>query len=281
MPAWPAERELILMADYIVSNPIKSMDGAFDVSGLNVIITGAAGGIGRGIAQAFAEAGANVAIFNRNSERGEKAAAELSECTSGKHMHIKCDVSDIDSVREAKKIFFENYEGLDVLVNNAGVGCQASFLSEHGLEEWHKVIDTDLHGVANMCYEFAPAMRDAGKGGTIINISSIGSTRINPKQDIAPYNVAKAGVDIFSRYLAIVLGDANVRVLSVMPGPIHSELDDQLPEDAKAAVYDVMPAHRFGEAIEVGAFCVYLASPAGVFLRGANIPFDGGMMTVA
>ena len=270
------------MAEFKVSTPIASMDGAFSVEGMNVIVTGGNRGIGRGIAQAFAESGANVVVMCRNEEKGKKAVEELSASTPGKHMYIQCDVSLHESVKEAKKKFFENYEGLDVLVNNAGVGCTAPFLSEKGLTEWHRVINTDLHGVAHMVYEFAPAMRDAGKGGTIINISSIGSQRIavSPEQHLAPYNVSKAGVDIFSRYLSIVLGDDNIRVLSIMPGPIHSDLDDDLAPAAKEAIGNIMPAHRFGEPIEVGALCVYLASPAAVFLRGVNLPFDGGMMNV-
>ncbi|MGI6218147.1 MAG: SDR family NAD(P)-dependent oxidoreductase [Coriobacteriales bacterium] len=270
------------MADYIKSTPIKSMGGAYSVEGFNVIITGGGGGIGRGIAQAFAESGANVCIMARNEAKGQKAVDELKACSKGNHSFIKCDVSNHDSVIEARKAYFEKYPQLDVLVNNAGVGCTAPFLSEHGLEEWHRVINTDLNGVANMVYEFAPVMRDAGKGGVIINISSIGSQRISVKegQHLAPYNVAKAGVDIFSRYLAIVLGDANIRVLSIMPGPIHSDLDADLPPEALKEVSDLMPAHRFGEPIEVGAFCVYLSSPAATFIRGVNYPFDGGMMTV-
>ncbi len=271
------------MADYIISKPVTSMDGAYSVEGYNVIVTGGAGGIGRGIAQAFAESGANVIVMNRNEAKGSKAVEELKEAGPGKHMYIKCDVSDHDSVIKAREAFFENYDHLDVLINNAGVGCTAPFLSEQGLDEWHRVINTDLHGVAYMVYEFAPKMVEHGTGGTIINISSIGGVRVavSDGQHLAPYNVAKAGVDIFSRYLAIVLGDSNIRVLSVQPGPIHSELDNDLPEEAISRVYDVMPAHRFGEPIEVGAFCVYLSSPAGTFIRGVNFPFDGGLTIVA
>ena len=270
------------MSDYIVSNPITSMKDAFCVAGQNVIVTGGAGGIGRGISQAFAESGANVAIFSRNEAKGLKAVEELKACSAGKHMWIPCDISDHDSVIAAKKTFFENYDQLNSMINNAGIGSKPPFLSEGGLEEWHRIIDTDLHGVAHMCYEFAPVMRDAGNGGTIINISSVGSVRtpVSPEQHNAPYNVSKAGVDIFSRYLAIVLGDANVRVLSVMPGPIHSDLDKDLPADAAQRFADLMPAHRFGEPIEVGAFCVYLCSPAATFIRGINVPFDGGQLCV-
>ena len=270
------------MADIIKSDPITSLEGAYDVSGLNVIVTGGAGGIGRGISQAFAEAGANVCIMARNEAKGAKALEELKAATPGNHSFIQCDVSSQDSVKAAKKAYFEKYPNLDVLVNNAGIGSKPPFLSEGGIEEWHRIINTDLHGVAYMVYEFATEMRDAGKGGSIINISSVGGVRtpVSPEQHNAPYNVSKAGVDIFTRYLAIVLGDADIRVVSIQPGPIHSDLDKDLPAAAIEMFENGLPAHRFGMPIEVGAFCVYLASPAARFIRGANIPFDGGLLCI-
>ncbi len=272
----------MLDPNYITSKPITSMEGAFSVEGLNVIVTGGGGGIGRGIAQAFAECGANVVVMCRTESKGLKAVEELKEAGPGNHSYIQCDISDHDSVVAARDKYFELYDYLDVLVNNAGVGTKPPFLSEVGLSEWHRIINTNLHGVANMAYEFSPKMIEARRGGTIINISSIGgvATPVSNEQHNAPYNASKAGVDIFTRYLAIVLGDYNIRVVSIQPGPIHSELDKDLPEAAKISFERDMPAHRFGEPIEVGAFCVYLASPAAVFLRGANIPFDGGQLCI-
>lgn len=267
------------MADYMTAKAITSMDGAYSVKGLNVLITGGNRGIGRGISEAFAQSGANVCIVCTNEESGKKAVEEINKY-GGHNMFIKCDVSKLEDCKAAKEAYFAEYDFLDVLINNAGVGCTAPFLTDEGYEEWQKVIAVDLNGVANMCFEFAPAMRDAKRGGTIINTSSIGSERItvSPEQHTAPYSVAKAGVNVFSRYLAMVLGDADIRVLSVMPGPIHSDLEGDLPKEAIENAYRVMPAHRFGEPIEIGAFYVFLASPAATFIRGVNIPFDGGLM---
>ena len=266
----------------VKSTPINSMEGAYDVSGKNVIVTGGAHGLGWGISLAFAQAGANVAIFCRNVERGAASLKELQETTPGTHACIACDVSSHESVIEAKKQYFEVYDHVDVLVNNAGVDTSAPFLSEEGLDEWYRVIGTDLHGVAHMVYEFAPSMVERKHGGTIINISSTGAVRtpVSDTQHLAPYNVAKAGVDIFSRYLAVALSKDNIRTLSIQPGPIHSDLDAHLPQSAIDAFEQDMPAHRFGEPIELGAFCVYLSSPAASFIRGANIPFDGGLLCI-
>ena len=264
----------------IKSTPIDSMEGAYDVSGKNVIVTGGARGIGWGISRAFAQSGANVAILCRNTERGKQAVEELRQNTRGTHACIACDVSSHDSVVEAKQHYFETYDHVDVLVNNAGVDTTAPFLSEHGLEDWERVIGTDLNGVAYMVYEFAPSMIEHKTGGLIINISSTAAVRapVNPGQHLAAYSAAKAGVDLFTHYLSIALSEDDIRAVSIQPGLIHSDLDAHLAPETLDAVEHVMPAHRFGEPMEVGALCVYLASPAATFIRGARIPCDGGLL---
>jgi NAD(P)-dependent dehydrogenase (short-subunit alcohol dehydrogenase family) len=257
------------------------MKEAYIVKGKNVVVTGGNRGIGRGITQAFAESGANVAILCRNLESGKKAAEEIGKF-GGRYTAIQCDVADIDSVKAAAAEVFRFFDNVDVLVNNAGVATKTPFLSGEGLKEWHRVINTDLHGPANVIYEIAPKMVEAGKGGTIINITSVGGQRVSGSKNHhnAPYNAAKAGLDIFSRYLAVVLGDYGIRVNSIAPGPIHSDLDKDLPPSFLETIEKELPAHRFGEPIEVGALCVYMASPAGAMVTGVNWAFDGGLLCV-
>ena len=269
------------MADYKVGKPIESMEGAFDVSEKNVLITGGTRGIGRGIAQAFAESGANVIAFGRNEERGKRTVEELSEYP-GKMAFYQCNVADLDSVKAAAAKVFADYGYIDVLINNAGVTTTTPLLDDTDLAEWHRVIDVDLHGVANMIYVFTPNMIENGIEGTIINISSSGGERVGPSAEMPPYHVAKAAVNMLSRYCGQKFGKYNIRCLALGPGPIHSDLDENLPEEAKRVFQDVMPAHRFGEAIEIGAFCVFLASPAASFIRGAStsILMDGGLTLV-
>ena len=265
----------------IKSTPIESMDGAYSVKGKNVVVTGGNRGIGRGITQAFAESGANVAILCRNLEGGKKAVSEIEKFGS-KYAAYQCDTSDHESVKAAAAEVFKLFDNVDVLVNNAGVATTTPFLSENGLSEWHRVINTNLHGPANIVYEIAPKMAEAGKGGTIINITSIGGRSVSGSKNHhnAPYNASKAGLDIFTRYLAIVLGDYGIRVNSIAPGPIHSDLDKDLPPSAIEGISLNMPAHRFGEPIEIGGLCVYMASPAGAMVTGVNWNFDGGMLCV-
>jgi len=261
--------------------PITDMSAAYDVKGKNVVVTGGNRGIGRGITQAFAEYGANVAILCRNHESGKQAVKEI-EKYGAKYIAVQCDTSNHDSVKAAAAEVFAFLGSVDVLVNNAGVATTFPFLSDKGLTEWHRIIDTNLHGPANVVYEIAPKMVEAGKGGTIINITSVGGQRVSGSKNHhnAPYNASKAGLDIFSRYLAVVLGDHGIRVNSIAPGPIHSDLDKDLPPSFIEAIEKDLPSHRFGEPIEVGALCVYMASPAGAMVTGVNWAFDGGLMCI-
>jgi NAD(P)-dependent dehydrogenase (short-subunit alcohol dehydrogenase family) len=264
------------------SDPIKSMTNAFDVSGKNVVITGGNRGIGKGISIAFAQCGANVIILCRNQISGLETVDEIKQY-GGRYGCIECDVSDVDKVKAAAKKVFKFFDHVDVLVNNAGVATTFPFLSEKGLSEWHRIINTNLHGVANVVYEIAPAMRDSGLGGSIINISSVGGQRVSNSKEHhnAPYNAAKAGLDIFTKYLAVVLGDNGIRVNSIAPGPTHSDLDKDLPKSAIEMIEKDLPAHRFGEPIEIGALCVFLASAAGSQITGSVYAHDGGLLCIA
>jgi NAD(P)-dependent dehydrogenase (short-subunit alcohol dehydrogenase family) len=265
----------------IRTTPISQMKTAYNVDGKNVVVTGGNRGIGRGITQAFAESGANVAILCRNLDSGKKAVSEI-EKLGGKYTAIQCDTSDLDSVKTAAAAALKFLSTVDVLVNNAGVATTTPFISENGLNEWHRVINTNLHGPANIVYEIAPKMIEAGNGGTIINITSVGGQRVSGSKEHhnAPYNASKAGLDIFTRYLAVVLSDHGIRVNSIAPGPIHSDLDKDLPPSFIETIENELPSHRFGEPIEIGALCVYMASPAGAMVTGVNWALDGGLLCV-
>jgi len=265
----------------IKTPPIQSMTNAFDVSGKNVVVTGGSRGIGFGIATAFAQSGANVAILCRDQEVGDRSVKKLSEY-GGRHAVFACDISDLKSVRAAAVKVFEFFDHVDVLVNNAGVATTTEFLADEDLSEWYRVIGTNLHGVANVVHSIAPKMRDAGLGGSIINISSVAGQRVSdaPAHHNSPYNASKAGIDIFTKYLAIDLGDYGIRVNCIAPGPFHTDLDIHLPPSFIETVERVMPTHRFGETIEVGALCVYLASPAGCQMTGTVLNYDGGLMCI-
>jgi len=264
---------------YIMHKPIESMEGAFSVKGKNVVVTGGNRGIGKGIATAFAQSGANVAILCRNYESGCSAAKELEQYGT----RVTCfqvDISDIASVKKACEEVFKFFDHLDVLVNNAGVATVTPFLKDEDMKEWHRVLNTDLNGVANMIHEFAPHMVEAGLGGCIINTSSVGGQRCGGSKDHPnpPYFTAKAGLDHFTRYMAVELGDYGIRCNCIAPGPFHSDLDKDLPQSFIDSIGENMPMHRFGMPIELGALCVFLASPAANMITGHVVVADGGMM---
>ena len=269
------------MSEFKITPPIKSMQDAFSVKEKNVVITGGSRGIGRGIVQAFAESGANIVILDIKVDAGKLACEEIAPY-GGRYNCFECNIADQESIKKAVSQVYDFFDHVDVLVNNAGVATTTPLLSENGLKEWHRIVDVDLNGLAGMIYEFAPRMIEADRGGEIINITSIGAVSVSgcKYHHNSPYNAAKAGGDIFTRYLAIVLGDHGIRVNSIRPGPHHSDLEVHLSDYMRNLIVNDMPCHRFGEPIELGAFCVYLSSPAAVHITGCNMNFDGGTLCV-
>jgi NAD(P)-dependent dehydrogenase (short-subunit alcohol dehydrogenase family) len=265
----------------IKTTPIKSMEGAFSVAGKNVVVTGGATGIGYGIATAFAQSAANVAILDIRN--GREAAADMRGY-GVKSEAFDCDISDIENVKAAVDAVYEFFDRVDVLVNNAGVGTTTEFLADKEMREWYRVIGINLHGAANMIHTMAPRMKDAGFGGEIISISSVGGQRILNLQKghhTPPYSVAKAGIDHFTKYLAADLGEFGIRVNAIAPGPTHSNLDADLPPVVIADIEKDLPMHRFGEPIEIGALCVFLSSPAACQITGCVYAHDGGQLCVS
>ena len=263
-----------------VISPITSMKGAFDVSGYNVVVTGGNRGIGFGIATAFAQSGANVAILCRNQAKGQSALDEL-KTYGGKHYCFNCDVTDLESVKKAAEQVYGVFDRLHVLVNNAGIACVSTMLEDKDLMGWHDTINTNLHGPANMVYAFVPNMIKAG-GGSVISISSIGAQAVNDavSHHKPGYHAAKAALDTFTRYMAVELGGTGMRFNTIAPGLTHSELDRFLPPEVYELVDNLLPGRRFAEPIEVGAYAVYLASPAGSNVNGAICVHDGGKLQV-
>ena len=265
----------------IIVPPINNMTDAFSVKGQNVVVTGGNRGIGFGISEAYVQSGANVAVLCRNRESGEAAVEKLRQYGT-KCFFAACDVGDAGSVKTATGEIFRQFENVDVLVNNAGVATFGRFLDDKDMAEWHRVINVNLNGPANTIHAIVPRMIAAGRGGSVINITSIGGQSLggsvtHPK---APYHASKAALDMFTRNMAIEFGEYGIRVNGIAPGATHSDLEKDLPPDAFEKITRIMPTHRFAEAIEVGALCVFLSSPAGAQITGSIIVHDGGLILV-
>ena len=257
---------------------ITSIKNAFDLSGKNALVTGGNRGLGMGIALAMAQSGANIAIFCRDSAKAKEAVSELAP-NGGHYESFSCDISDMKSVRKAVSEGYEAYGNFDILVNNAGISCFNELLNmDEDLTDWYNVVNTDLNGTVHMTYEVGKRMRDAGKGGSIINITSNAAFIVNKTQPMSPYHSAKAAANHFTRCMAVELGKYNIRVNAIAPGFTNSELSKFIPENELSYIINQMPARRFGEPIEVGAMAVYLASPASAQVTGAIMVIDGGYM---
>ena len=256
--------------------PITNMKNAFDLTGKNAVVTGGNRGLGFGIATALAQQGANIAILCRDRAKAEEALAELSQY-GGTYMSFDCDVTDLPGVIALADKVVGEFGDVDILVNNAGVSCVSELLDmDEALTDWYKVLNTDLNGTVHMTYAFGKKMRDAGKGGSIINITSNAAFIVNKTQAMSPYSSAKAAANHFTHCMAVELGKYNIRVNAIAPGFTNSELSKFIPKDMFDYINNQMPLGRFGEPIEVGALAVYLASPAAAQITGTVQVIDGG-----
>jgi NAD(P)-dependent dehydrogenase (short-subunit alcohol dehydrogenase family) len=183
------------------------------------VVTGGTRGIGLAIAQALADAGASVAICGRKQSDVDKIARELSQRTNGKVVGKAADVSDSGQIADFFRFVDDALGGLDILVNNAGVGTFRP-TAEISIEEWNRVIHTNLSGVFYCCREALPRMKNRG-GGYIINMSSLAGK--NPFQAGAAYNASKFGLNGFSEAMMLDHRYDDVRVSYIMPGSVDTE----------------------------------------------------------
>ena len=255
---------------------ISTMKNAFDLSGKNAIVTGGNGGIGLGIAKSLAESGANVAILCRNMDKAKIALEELS-AYGGKYNAFSCDILDLKSVMSAVDEAIKDFGDIEILVNNSGIAGGGKFLDmDPDFSAWYSVIDTDLTGMAHVTYAVGRRMRDAGKGGSIVNITSNAGATVVKGINISPYAVAKAGANHFTRCMAVEFGEYDIRVNAIAPGFTRAGFAANPRPELLIQVDHQQPLKRLGEAIEIGALAVFLASPAAAHITGEVVTVDGG-----
>jgi len=247
----------------------------FDLNGKVAIVTGGNGGIGLGIARGLVEAGASVVIAARDRDKTESAVRELNERRGGAAGGLAVDVTEEDQVRDMVSQSASRHGRLDILVNNAGIGIRKR-PEEYDLEEYRRVVDTNLTAVFACCQAAYPELKRTG-GGKIVNIGSMASLFGHPFA--APYAASKGGVVQLTKSLAIAWASDNIQVNCILPGWIETDLTNaarrHLPE-----LYDRVlartPAGRWGQPADLAGTAVFLASPASNFVTGVSIPVDGG-----
>ena len=190
------------------------------------IVTGGTKGIGRAIAESLVTAGARVVITARHEDEIAQAVSDLNAVGPGTATGHVCDVRDYDEV----KSLFADFDGLDILINNAGVGIFAPVEST-SVEDFRAVLETNIFGVFYCCHEAIPLMRQRG-GGYIINISSLAGT--NPHPNMAAYNASKFGLNGFSEALMQEVRHDNIKVSYIMPGSVNTEFGGDEPSKEKS-----------------------------------------------
>jgi NAD(P)-dependent dehydrogenase (short-subunit alcohol dehydrogenase family) len=198
-----------------------------DLSGKTAIVTGGTKGIGRAIAKALAGAGALVAITARNEPEIATAVSQLNTSITGRVAGYVCDVRDYEQVKDVFKEFAKEAGGLDILINNAGVGIFAP-VESMSPEDFRTVIETNVSGVFYCCHEAIPLMKQSG-GGYIINISSLAGTNAHPQ--MAAYNASKFGLNGFSEALMQEVRHDGIKVSYIMPGSVNTYFGGDQPSD--------------------------------------------------
>ncbi|MDA8288487.1 MAG: SDR family oxidoreductase [Actinomycetota bacterium] len=251
-------------------------DEAGRLRGRRVLVTGAARGIGYAIAEAALEAGAAVAILDRDESALAEAAGALGEKGHGAVATAVADVSSYEALAAAKEELEGGFGIVDTLVNNAGIAYNAPG-EEMSVAEWDRMIQINLSGVFYCTQLFAAPMLAAGRGA-VVSIASMSGLIVNRPQPQAAYNVAKAGVIMLTKSLAAEWAPRGVRVNAVAPGYINTSLIQRFVGSDTMRDYWVggTPLGRIGEPAEVAAAVVFLASDAASFVTGETLVADGG-----
>src|SRR4051794_10405849 len=248
--------------------------GLFSLDQEVAVVIGGGGVLAGAMAEGLAEAGARIAIVGRTQENADKRAQAI-QSNGHEAIGIRCDTTGKAELQATLDAVVRRFGRVDILVNAAGVNSATPFfdISE---EEWHRILDIDLKGVFLACQVFGKAMVDAGRGGSIINMTSASSGP--PLSKVFTYGVAKAGVNQITQFLARELAPHKIRVNAILPGFFPAEQNRKvLTPERVSSILTHTPMNRFGDADELVGATVFLASrQAASFVTGAILRVDGG-----
>jgi NAD(P)-dependent dehydrogenase (short-subunit alcohol dehydrogenase family) len=253
-----------------------TLEGLFCLHGQVAVITGGGRGIGKETALLLSKAGAKVAVLDRDEEAA-KNAAEAVLAQNGEALWVAADVSKSEDVKRSFSAVLDRFGSLDILVNNAALVRRIPAL-ETSIEVWREVMDVNLNAAFVCSCEAVKGMPSSG--GAIINMASIMGLSGGGTYPIASYHASKGGLISLTRGLAVEWAPRGIRVNSIAPTWVRTELTKALLDDPEMSrnILELMPMRRFAETIDVAAAVLYLASPAARLITGHVLAVDGGFL---
>src|SRR5919199_5493678 len=250
------------------------------------VVTGSSKGIGKAIAMEFANAGYSLVINARNEEELKQAAKDISNSIkdAGRIVSIPGDISQEPVCISLIESAVRQFGRIDVLVNNAGIGGESKKINELTEKDWDEVIDVNLKGAFLCTREAVKNMMKDGNNNSnysIINISSVHEQ--TPQPESAPYAASKGGMQMLTKTIALELAEKGIRINSIAPGAIATDMNKELLENQKAKEKNELeiPVHRIGQPEEIAKVALFLASDNASHVAGTTIYVDGGLTLVS
>lgn len=257
---------------------MKAYNGVtFDLSGKTAVVTGAASGIFQAVARGFGEAGASVAVIGHRNLQGAEDTRRSIEEKGGRAKVYTLDVTDVPAIGRTVEEIVEDFGGIDILVNGAGVLIRGKS-EEYPEDKWDIVVDVNCKGTFFMCREVGRRMIERGGGGKIINCSSM--LAWSGGLNVASYAAGKAGVHQLTKALCNEWAQHGINVNGIAPGYILTDITRPLKEDPvrNPTIMARLPVGRWGEPEDLVGPFLFLASSAADYIHGTILPVDGGWL---
>lgn len=257
-------------------NDAINVQDLFSIKGKTALVTGGSRGIGLMIARGYLEAGAKVYISSRKKEACDETARQLSAI--GECLSIPADLSTVAGCEALANEIKSREQSLQILVNNAGAVWGAA-LEEFPEAGWDKIMDTNVKGIFFLTQHLLPLLEKAASHNDparVINVGSIDGLKV-PRVDNFSYSPSKAAVHHLTRVLAVKLGERNITVNAIAPGPFESKMTEWMLENFRSQIETTCPLKRIGNPSDMAGVAIYLASRAGAYVNGVVIPVDGGI----
>ncbi|MCL2092661.1 MAG: SDR family oxidoreductase [Treponema sp.] len=258
---------------------MSHIEKLFGLANKVAIVTGGARGIGKCAAENMAAVGADIVIFDILDDLAAQTAQEIAAAHKVRTASFHCDVTDPEQVKASVEAAAQKMGTLDLLFNNAGIVIQVP-AEDVSPEDWRKVVDVNLNGVFYMAQAFGKWLISHNKKGSIVNTASMSATIVNIPQPQASYNATKAAVRHLSKSLAVEWVQKGIRVNSISPGYIWTDLTASVREDYRNSWISQIPFGRMGDPQELAGAIIYLFSESAAYTTGCDILIDGSFTVV-